>query len=105
MASPLLLGIATLLSFAGCTLLGLSQQKHIATVFGRGALPPLGNATAVVGWTLLGAALIPALLGDRPGFAVLFWLLSMGGSALLVVLLLAFRPRWLKGARLPFGRK
>lgn len=101
MASFLLLGLTALFSLAGCSLLALNQKKHVATVFGRGSHPPLGSGTPAMGWILLGVAMIPSMLGDRPGFAILYWLLSIGGSALIVVLLLAFRPGWLKFAALP----
>lgn len=101
MISNLLFGLAALFSLIGCTLLALSQKKHVTTVFGREEHPPLGRATPAIGWTLLIAALIPSLLGDQAGFAVLYWLLSIAGSALIIVLLLAFKPGWLKLAAWP----
>jgi len=98
MVSILLLGLAALINLTGCILLALSQKKHAATVFGRGAKPLQGRATRFVGWTLLVIALLLSLLGDRPGFAVLYWLMSVTGSAMVVVLLLALKPEWLSRA-------
>ncbi len=105
MGSLLLLGVSALLALAGCTLLALNQKQHVATVLGRGAQPPLGKATPATGWLLLALALIPSMLGDRPGFAVLYWLLAIFGSALTVVMLIAFKPGWLKNAVVPLVSK
>lgn len=96
MASFLLLCLGSLIAFAACALLALSQRKHVVTVFGRNGQPPLGRATRPVGWTLLVAALGPCLLGELRGFAVLFWLFAILCAAQAVALLIAFKPSWLK---------
>lgn len=94
--SFLLLGLASAMMFVACSILALSQTKHVVTVLGRGGQYTFGKSVRLVGWGLLAAALVPCLLVEPSGFAILFWLLCGFSAAFAVAMLLAFSPSWLQ---------
>lgn len=95
MSSVAALGLI-LLAYAlctlGCTLLALSQPRHWrAIVKDRKATPP---RTAMAGWVLVFAALVPCIARDGGSFAALLWPLVFAAGAMSVAMGLAYKPVW-----------
>ncbi|QNM95737.1 DUF3325 domain-containing protein [Chitinimonas koreensis] len=86
-------------SVVGFAWLSLAMDAHWHQVHGgttparavRATLRALGTAS------LLASALL-CFAADRPSMAVLVWLMLLAGSAPLIALTLAFRPRLLRAA-------
>jgi hypothetical protein len=97
MSEALWLALAAMLSLAGMTWLALAMEVHWGPVMHRPA--EAATATRRLLRTLSAVALLLALLAclmaDRPSMAVLVWVLLLVGSAVTVVMLLAYRPRLL----------
>lgn len=96
MPEVLLRVLALLCCTAGFAWLALSMESHWAQV--RGA-QPLPRGTAIALRALGGAALLGSLLlclrVDHASMAVLVWVMSLAGAALVVAFTFAWRPRWM----------
>lgn len=88
--------LAVLANLLGLAWLALAMEAHWEQVRGTDAL----KARTVVllrslGTLSIGAALVLCLVADHPSMAVLVWVMSLAGSALVVAFSLAWRPRLL----------
>ena len=91
-----LLSAALLASFAGMGWLALSMPVHARQAWD--ATPSCATLRALrwMGVAGIVIALVLCLRADHASMAVLVWLMSLTGAALLTALLLASRPRWLR---------
>jgi len=90
MSEVLLVG-ALLTAFLGSTFLALSQRKHWQAVTGGPSLP--GRAPRWLGWSLLAASFLIALLRDGGSFGILFWPMLAGFCVLMTAMLLTWSPQ------------
>jgi hypothetical protein len=92
----LLLAVAVALAVCGVVWLALAMDTHWQQVR-DGSAPTRGAATALrwLGSLALFASLLLCLRADHLTMAPLVWLMSIAGAAVLVALMLAWRPRWL----------
>lgn len=88
---------AAVTSVAGFAWLSLAMDTHWQQVHG-GTTPARTVRTALraLGVTGLLASALLCFAADRPSMAVLVWLMLLAGSAPLIALTLAFRPRLLR---------
>lgn len=97
MPDSLWLMIALPCSLAGMAWLALAMEVHREQALGAAA--PAGRTTLIGLRVLGGGALLVSLWlclrADHPSMAVLVWVMSIAGAALLVAFTLAWRPRWL----------
>ncbi|MGL4316030.1 MAG: DUF3325 domain-containing protein [Pseudomonas sp.] len=93
-AFALILGSA--LCYAGMAALCLGMDRHHQQVWSRKA-PRLQRGLRLAGWLLLGVALWPCIRAWGSSVGVVIWFGLLTGAALLLVLLLPYRP---KGAAL-----
>lgn len=92
--------IAFVLLLAGWSLLAASQQKQFSRVFhARPPSAPLRTAMRAAAVTLQVAALAVLLRSDGVAFAALSWVCLLSVSAMVVVLMLAWLPRWTSALR------
>ncbi|WP_454256596.1 DUF3325 domain-containing protein [Pseudomonas sp. Marseille-Q8238] len=86
------LGLA--LSYAGMAGLSLGMNRHAAQVWPKKKLTPFGQrGLRLGGWLLLALALLPCLWTWGVSVGIVAWIGLIGAGALLLVLLLAYRPR------------
>ncbi|MFT6437650.1 MAG: hypothetical protein ACJAVI_005726 [Candidatus Azotimanducaceae bacterium] len=90
---PLLNFILPLLS---CMCLAVSQKKYAKEVFGRGAQFPEPLICRQWAWAFLVLSLLVVLQSDQLDFVIILWPMLFGVDALIVALVIAFRPRWLR---------
>jgi len=101
-SAALLLAGAALLVVWGFAGLALAMDAHWQQVFGSGPGGQQAPSTAMrrllraLGSLLLLASLGLCLRVDHPSMAVLVWLMLLAGGALLLSMILAWRPRWLR---------
>ena len=100
MAFALLFGIASLVALYGTIALALSLERNWALVEARPLPRGRRKALRLAGWSALAVALAALIWADGASFAVLSWLLVLATSAILVALVLAYRP----GLLLPMVR-
>ena len=97
MPENLWLVLALLCSLGGIAWLALAMEVYWKQVRGTDADP--GSATVLALRVLgIGALLVSLLLclrADHATMAVLVWVMSLAGAALLVAFTLSWRPRWL----------
>ncbi len=94
-AAALLL-VAILAGFAGMAWLALAMPAHAQQVWGRVLPAQHVRVMRVAGTCGLAASLLFCLMADHASMAVLVWLMTLSGSALLVAMLLSSRPRLLR---------
>ena len=94
--SAVLLAAALAACVAGMGWLALAMPAHAQQVWGRAVTPATARVLRVLGALGLLAALALCLAVDHASMAVLVWLMSLTGAALLTALLLASCPRWLR---------
>lgn len=88
----LVLGLA--LAYAGMAGLSLGMNRHAAQVWPTRKLTNGGQRTLrLAGWLLLAAALPPCLWAWGTAVGIVAWIGLVTCGALLVVWLLAYRPR------------
>lgn len=106
MAEALWLITAGALSLAGMAWLALAMEAHWGQVMQRPAeaAVQVRRALRTLGAIALPLALLACLQADRPSMAVLVWLMLLAGSAVLVAMLLAHRPRALRAVLTFSGR-
>lgn len=85
--------VAWLLSYAGFCALCLSLDRHCQDLFGRKPTAHQRLALRLGGWVLLGLSLVSAVMASGWSFGLVEWTAVLMGSALLLVLLLPYRPR------------
>lgn len=101
-SAALLLAGAALLSVWGFAGLALAMDAHWQQVFGPARGAEQAPSTAMrrllrtLGSLLLLASLGLCLRADHPSMAVLVWLMLLAGGALLLAMVLAWRPHWLR---------
>jgi len=91
-----LLLAAVLSAFAGMGWLALSMPVHAQQAWNRAPTPAALRVLRWLGAIAIAAALFLCLGVDHATMAVLVWLMSLTGAALLVAFVLSSRPRWLR---------
>ncbi len=94
--SALMLFVAMCLALLGCGYLALSQAKHRKIVMMPAADRPITNVARSLGWVFIAASVLPCVMRDGFGFAALLWPLIVATAALVIALVLAYRPRILR---------
>ncbi len=85
--------LALLLCYGGFTALCLSMDRHHADVLGRKPSARRRHVMKFGGWLLLGVSLWAAVWATGWGLGLVEWFAVLMLSALLLVLLLPYRPR------------
>lgn len=85
--------LAALLCYAGLTALCLSMDRHHADLFGHKPTPRRRLGLKLLGWLSLGLSLWAAVVAAGWGLGVVQWFAELMLSALLLVLLMPYRPR------------
>lgn len=94
---PVLLVGLTLASYLGFVLLALSQDRHWERAGGERHCPSrLVLPLRALGYVLLLASLVLALLRDGPGFGSLVWATMLSVGAVAVTCTLTWRAHWLR---------
>lgn len=86
--------LAALLCYAGFTALCLSMSRHSAELLNRPLAPGRDRSLKLCGWMLLTVSCWAAVAADGWGFGLVQWFAVLMASALLLVFLMPFRPRW-----------
>ncbi|VVN86061.1 DUF3325 domain-containing protein [Pseudomonas fluorescens] len=85
--------LALLLCYGGFTALCLSMDRHHAELLGRKPSPRCRQGMRIGGWLLLALSLWAAVSAAGWGLGLVQWFAVLMLSALLLVLLLPYRPR------------
>ncbi|KPN92705.1 DUF3325 domain-containing protein [Pseudomonas nunensis] len=85
--------LALLLCYGGFTALCLSMDRHHADLLGRKPSVRRRSNLQLGGWLLLGLSLWAAVSATGWGLGLVEWFAVLMLSALLLVLLLPYRPR------------
>lgn len=85
--------LACLLCYGGFTALCLSMDRHHAELLGRKASLVVRRRLQWAGWSLLGVSLWAAVSGAGWAFGLVQWFAVLMLSALLLVMLMPYRPR------------
>lgn len=85
--------VAILLIVGGFALTALSMRKHHLQVFQTEPARRAAIAWRALGWTCLGLALVPCISHYGVAIAIVAWTGFLTVGALLVTLLLTYRPR------------
>jgi hypothetical protein len=85
--------LALLLCYGGFTALCLSMDRHHAELLGRKPSPRRRQGMRIGGWLLLALSLWAAVSVAGWGLGLVQWFAVLMLSALLLVLLLPYRPR------------
>lgn len=91
-----LLSAALLACIAGMGWLALSMQAHALQVWGTVPSPATTRVLRTLGTLGLAVALSLCLMADHVSMAVLVWVMTLTGSALLIAFSLAWRASWLQ---------
>jgi len=98
--TPLVVALNVALCFAGFAALALSLDRHhrdaLAGRVPAGRVLPMRLA----GWALLALSLTAAIAWEGWNFGPVQWIGALTSAALLVVLVLSYRPVWLRPAAL-----
>ncbi|MEM1106963.1 MAG: DUF3325 domain-containing protein [Pseudomonadota bacterium] len=86
-----LLALAISLCLAGMVLLAFSLNRNWRDV---GMKTPVWPRARMVGWGLVFASLAATIARDGPSFAALIWPMLIAGAAILIGMVLAYRPAW-----------
>lgn len=92
----MLLFMSALLPFLSCICLALGQKKYAKEIFGRSAQLPKSVICKRWAWGFLWLSLLCSLLSERVDFVIVLWPMLFGIDALVVALLITFRPEWLR---------
>lgn len=87
--------LTLLLCLLGMVCLCLAMPKHSEAAAGRKPSAGQGRALQLIGWALLLLALWPAVRTAGPSVGIALWALALTPAAVLSLLLLSYRPRWL----------
>ncbi|MGY4637187.1 DUF3325 domain-containing protein [Pseudomonas sp. TE24901] len=85
--------LAFLLCYAGFTALCLATDRHHGELLHSKPMPGRRLGLRVAGWSLLAVAIWPAVAATGWGQGLVEWCAVLMLSALLLVLLLPYRPR------------
>ena len=85
--------LALLMCYAGFTALCLSTDRHHGELLHSRPSPRRRIVLRVIGWLLLTVSIWPAVAVARWGLGLVEWCAVLMLSALLLVLLLPYRPR------------
>ena len=85
--------LALLMCYAGFTALCLSTDRHHGELLHSKPSPPRRLTLRVAGWLLLALSMWPAVAASNWAQGVVEWCAVLMLSALLLVLLLPYRPR------------
>jgi magnesium-transporting ATPase (P-type) len=85
--------LALLLCYGGFTALCLSMDRHHADLLGRKPSTRSRQWLKVAGWVLLAISLCPAVSVANWALGLVEWFAVLMLSALLLVLLMPYRPR------------
>ena len=85
--------LAALLCYAGFTALCLSMDRHHGELLGQKPPPRRRLVMKLLGWLLLGSSLSATVAVAGWGFGLVQWFGVLMFSALLLVLLMPYRPR------------
>ncbi|GBU18684.1 MULTISPECIES: DUF3325 domain-containing protein [Methylobacterium] len=96
--TPLVVALNLSLCFCGLALMALSLDRHHRDVFG--ARVPAGRALPLRlgGWIAILGSLAAAMLVEGANFGPIQWIGALTGAGLAVVLILSYRPAWLRFA-------
>ena len=86
------------LSFTAFSAIALGTERHAKQVFGRLPAQGVRQALTASGWLLLLASLPPALAARGPSIGSLNWLGYLSIAAVVIGLMLSYRPRPLRFA-------
>lgn len=97
MSEALWLAAAAAMALAGMGWLALGMEVHWGQAMHQPAEAATGTRRLLrrLGAAALAASLLACLKADRPSMAVLVWVMLLAGSALVIAMLLARRPRLL----------
>lgn len=84
---------ALLLTVGGFACMALSMQKHYRQVFPAEPSRRGARIRRIAAWLLLGASLVPCVVGEGAAVGVVLWTGILTMSALAVTTLLTYRPR------------
>lgn len=98
--TPAALILSLLLSFAGFAALALSLDRHHRAAFPVPRPRRRIGSLRAAGWCGLGLSFAAAVAAAGWSFGPVQWIGSLTGSALAVVVLIAYRPAWLRNAAL-----
>ena len=85
---------AGLLSYAGFSALCLAMERHHQEMLGRRPSPSRKVQLRVAGWALLALSLWVSVLSAGWAMGLVRWTAVLMGSAVFLVWLLPYRPRW-----------
>ncbi|MDX3911620.1 MAG: DUF3325 domain-containing protein [Sphingobium sp.] len=88
-----MLTLSLAMAFSGFTVLSLSVPRHHRDMIGGTPAQATTTALRGVGYALLGLALWPCLTAFGTSVGLILWLGLLSAAALLLVGLLAWRPR------------
>lgn len=88
-------GIGFALGFSGLAALSLGMDKHHEQALGRE--PGRGRrwALTLLGWCLLGWAAFHGMQAYGPSVGLAIWVSELAVTAIVALLVLSYRPRWL----------
>ena len=86
--------LAAMWCYAGFTALCLSMARHYADLTGGSLASGRGRSLRLGGWLLLALSGWAAVAADGWGFGLVQWFAGLMASALLLVFMMPFRPRW-----------
>jgi hypothetical protein len=95
----MLILLSALLSLLGCCCLALGQEKHALTILGRGVQLPQAVACRRWAYSFLLFALLCQWLSCGGDFVLILYPMFVGVGALVVALVIAFRPASLRALR------
>lgn len=105
MADVYWLAIAALATLLGMGLLALSLDVHwrqiVEAKHERASTAPSSRLRSI-GAVSLAAALFFCLVADHASMAVLVWVMLLAASAVVIAMLLTWRPQWLHPLTLPW---
>ena len=87
--------LTLLLCLLGMVCLCLAMPKHSEAAAGHKPSAGQGRALQLIGWALLLLALWPAVRTAGPSVGLALWAAALTPAAVLSLLLLSYRPRWL----------
>ncbi|MGU3536627.1 DUF3325 domain-containing protein [Methylobacterium sp. A54F] len=98
--TPIVLALNLALAFAGLAALALSLDRHHRDAFGTRVPKARARMLRLAGWAGIALSLLSAGILEDWTFGPVQWIGALIGGALGVVLLLSYRPAWLRPAAL-----
>lgn len=92
--------LSLLLSFSGFAALALSLDRHHRAAYRVGVPKRRVVSLRMAGWCGLGLSFAAAIAAAGWNFGPVQWIGSLTGAALAVVVIIAYRPSWLRNAAL-----